>query len=124
MKRTGFKTQGEPIKRTTRVNPVSKKRKAERKSRKGQDAIKHMARVKELPCVVCGAYGVDVHHCMSGRYGSRKASDFETIPLCPRHHRHEYGPSAYHYSKAAWELEHGPDHGFIARTRKTIEGMS
>ncbi len=73
-----------------------------------------MLAVKMLPCVVCGRAGPnDAHHCQSDRFGARKVSDYEVIPLCPRHHRHEYGPGAYHYSKRAWEEKHGPDHGFL-----------
>ena len=56
----------------------------------------HMARVAELPCVCCGARPVEVHHCISGRYGQRKASDRETIPLCFAHHR---GPEGIHTSE-------------------------
>jgi hypothetical protein len=71
-----------------------------------------LADIAELPCVICGAYGVQVHHCISGRYGQRKAPDSKTIPLCWNHH---LGPDGIHTNKAAWEALHGPDTGFLAR---------
>jgi hypothetical protein len=30
--------------------------------------LKHMGRVKQLPCVCCGATPTSAHHCISGRY--------------------------------------------------------
>lgn len=72
----------------------------------------HMALVKDLPCVICQAPPPsDAHHVFSGRFGQAKASDFETIPLCKRHHQH--GPEAIHQNKRAWEAAHGPDYGFL-----------
>lgn len=76
------------------------------------EAKRHLARVKELPCVICAAPPLsDAHHCFSGRYGSRKASDFETIPLCKACHQH--GPMAIHQDKAGWEARNGNDFDFI-----------
>lgn len=72
---------------------------------------RHMARVAQLGCVICGARPVEVHHVISGRYGQRKASDLDTIALCPPHHR--IGPDAIHNSKRAWEERHGPDYGYL-----------
>ncbi|MBP9869894.1 MAG: DUF968 domain-containing protein [Nitrosomonas sp.] len=44
---------------------------------------RHMVRVKELPCCLCGAAGPsDAHHILEGRIPGRKAHDFCTIPLC------------------------------------------
>jgi len=51
----------------------------------------HMGRVAQLPCAVCRrlgflTYGVEVHHLRAGQ-GSKRASDLDTMPLCPEHHR-------------------------------------
>jgi len=70
-----------------------------------------MARVKELPCVICHSTPCDAHHVFHGRYGSRKASDFDTIPLCKAHH--QIGPDAIHNDKAGWMECYGPDHGYL-----------
>lgn len=77
------------------------------KPRKSSD---HMARVAQLACVICGARPVEVHHVISGRYGQRKASDLDTIPLCYNHHR---GAEGIHTSKRAWEAAHGLDTDYL-----------
>ena len=71
-----------------------------------------LAVIARLPCVICGARPVEVHHCISGRYSQRKAPDSMTIPLCWMHHQ---GPEGIHGSKDAWEAKHGPDTGFLPR---------
>ena len=80
----------------------------------------HMARVAQLGCVICGARPVECHHCFHGRYSQRKASDFDVIPLCPRHHR--LGSEAIHADKAAWLDRWGPDHGYLASVADLLAG--
>lgn len=80
----------------------------------------HMALVAQLPCVICGARPVEVHHCISGRYGQRRASDMETIPLCASCHR--TGPDAIHRSKHAWEAKHGPDTDYLSVVAEMLSG--
>lgn len=100
------------IKRKTALRQVSAKRRAYRASDEGQEALDHMRRVKMLPCIVCQAPPPnDAHHCISGRYGSRKVSDFETVPLCRACHLD--GPNAIHRNKRAWEERNGPDHSYL-----------
>lgn len=79
----------------------------------------HMARVAQLPCVCCGARPVQVHHVISGRYGQRKASDRETIPLCWLHHQ---GPEGIHASKAAWEAKYGNDFDYLPAVADQLAG--
>lgn len=80
----------------------------------------HLAKVAALPCVICASWPVHVHHCISGRYGQRKAPDSDTIPLCPDCHQ---GPEGIHASKRAWEERHGPDTGFLPLVKKLIEAL-
>jgi len=81
------------------------------KPERGTGAAKaHMAAVARLGCVCCGARPVSVHHCISGRYGSRKVSDFDTIPLCYDHHQ---GAGGIHQDKAAWEAGWGMDTDYL-----------
>lgn len=81
----------------------------------------YMAKVAELPCCICGARPVEVHHCISGRFSQAKESDLDTIPLCVNHHR---GPDGIHTSKRIWEALNGPDTGFIGPTRAAIETIT
>lgn len=79
----------------------------------------HMARVATLRCVCCGAWPVQVHHCISGRFSQRKASDRETIPLCWDHHQ---GPEGIHANKREWEATYGPDTDYLPIVADMLAG--
>ena len=65
----------------------------------------HMSRIAEMPCSVCGAYGVHVHHIRTGVGMGRRSSDLDTIPLCHEHHQ---GMTGIHgMGRKAWERHHG-----------------
>jgi hypothetical protein len=79
----------------------------------------HLARVAELPCCICEAFGeiqegrTYVHHTICGRFGNRKTPDREVIPLCWHHHQ---GPLGIHASRDAWVRAYGSDRDYIAAT--------
>ncbi len=52
---------------------------------------RHMERIKEMDCVLCGASGVDVHHIRSGQGLSQRASNYLVIPLCKSCHQGKNG---------------------------------
>ena len=91
------------------VPRISKRRAAYNASQARVDGLVHMSRVAGLPCLICGAHAVEVHHCPDPR------SDMRVLPLCPAHHRREYGPGAYHYSRRAFNEMHGSDDDLLAR---------
>jgi len=93
----------------------SAKRKAYMASQARAEGLAHMARVAQLPCLVCGAWPVEVHHATKPR------NDMEVLPLCPRHHRREYGPGAYHYSPRAFYALHGSSAELLARVAMMLE---
>ena len=65
----------------------------------------YMGKVAQLPCAICGVYGVHVHHIRTGIGMGRRASDFDTMPLCPEHHQ---GMTWFHgMGRKAWERHHG-----------------
>ena len=65
----------------------------------------YMGKVAQLPCAICGVYGVHVHHIRTGIGMGRRASYFDTLPLCQEHHQ---GKSGIHgMGRKAWELHHG-----------------
>jgi hypothetical protein len=83
----------------------------------------HIARVKALPCVICHKPGPsDAHHVICGRYGTAKASDFDTISLCKS--CHQYGPKAIHNNKRAWIERNGPDYDYLPIVAKMIDQAS
>jgi hypothetical protein len=105
------------ITRKTPLRPVSAKRRAAKASPEGKAGKAHMTLVAQLPCVVCGAWPVQVHHVIHGRYGSRKASDLDTIPLCRSCH------DALHAGKETWAAKHGPDYGFLPAVRRSVADL-
>ena len=96
-----------PRKPIPRQSAKTKQRKA---SADGKAGVLFMAWVAQQPCAICGGHPVEVHHCISARYGQRKRSDFETIPLCYDHHRGENG---IHANKRLWEELNGLDTAYI-----------
>ena len=85
---------------------------------------RHMAAVSALGCCVCrrsgyGATPAHVHHIRTGIGMGRRASDFETIPLCPEHHQgntgiHGMGRKAFERKYNVTELQ------LLDETRKAI----
>lgn len=105
-----------PAKRPRKPIPrMSAKKRAHKAAERALGASEHMAWVKSLPCLVCGCYGVEVHH------EGKPRSDFNVLPLCPPHHRREYGPGAYHYSPKAFYALHGSSAELLARVAKMVE---
>ena len=116
LKRTPFKSKPK------RITQVSDKKRTYRASKEGQEALEYMGTVRQLPCAVCGAPAPsEAHHVIHGRYGSAKASDFDTIPLCPSCHR--TGPDAIHRGKESWRQKFGNDFDYIEQTRKAVADM-
>ena len=71
----------------------------------------HMSKVAALGCIACQKIGYEdtpceVHH-ISGAGMGKRASHYETIGLCPEHHRH--GKNAIHRSRLAFESDFGTE---------------
>jgi hypothetical protein len=71
--------------------------------------------IRTLPCSVPGCRRSDIEASHSGPHAlGRKASDYQTIPLCTRHHR--TGDDSYHrLGPKAFQEYHGIDLGGIIR---------
>lgn len=69
----------------------------------------HMARVAELPCIACGAFGAHVHHIREERIKNH----FLTIPLCQECH---LGAFSIHKSKRQFENIYGNELELLAKT--------
>lgn len=52
---------------------------------------RHMDRVAQLPCSVCGDSPVELHHIREGQGMSQKAGNYLVIPLCVKCHRSNIG---------------------------------
>ncbi len=69
---------------------------------------KHLARVREQPCMVCFARDVQAHHCrhLSPRSMGVRVSDLLTVPLCIRCHATLHTMKEENYWRIQWVL-HG-----------------
>lgn len=93
----------------------------------------YMAKVAQLPCVICEKFGMqqnsrtEVHHCKSGRFGFRRASDTDTIPLCHSHHNKLWAVEGdedkvgYHDRQETFERLYGLDTDYIQQTKERTE---
>lgn len=112
----GQKQPKPPKPRRKPLPPRSKKRLAYIASDARKAGLAHMALVSRLPCLVCGRWPVEVHHMPPGR------DDMRVIPLCPAHHRREFGPGAFHYSPRAFFAAHGTAEELLARVAEMLAG--
>ena len=55
---------------------------------------KYVRKLAELPCVVCGAHGVEIHEFKQGAW-------FSSVPVCPECHR---GQDGWHHTRQRWSL--------------------
>lgn len=80
----------------------------------------HLNRVVALGCLICGNQA-EVHHILEGRASQRKVSHFETIPLCPRHHRTGGHGIAIHAGAETWRRIYGSEKEMLERTNRIID---
>jgi hypothetical protein len=85
-----------------------------RRSHKTKAEREHMAAVAALPCIVCGCWPIEVHH------EGKPRSNMRVLPLCPRHHRREFGLGAYHYSPRAFYAAHGSSEELLSRVDRML----
>lgn len=84
------------------------------------EAKARMDMVAQLPCVICGSRPVVVHHCIHDRHSQSRATDFDTIPLCPHHHDAHY-LTGLHHAPETWRAMHGPDHSYLRHVALQIQ---
>lgn len=92
------------------IPKISAKKSRHKAAEKALGAWEHMAAVKALPCICCGAEAPSEAHHVTGDKMPR--SDFRVIPLCCACHR---GPDGYHNAKRAWVARYGRDCDMLAR---------
>ncbi len=81
-----------------------------------------MGRVAALGCIICSDLGysdspAEVHHI--GNQGVR-ASHYDTIPLCPEHHRWGALGVAVHSGRKTWEAIYGTERELLDRVKKML----
>ena len=79
---------------------------------------RHLARVAGLPCAVCGAVGVQVHHLREGQGMGQRASNYLTVPLCPDCH---VGPKGLHGDRSLMRIRKLGELDLLAMTIEALE---
>lgn len=77
----------------------------------------YMDRVAKLPCAICGAYGVQLHHAREGQGLSQRAENWLVIPLCEACHT---GPRGIHGDRSMWKIKKWDEMDALADTIKSI----
>lgn len=79
----------------------------------------YMGKVAELGCLIC-MQPAEIHHKTGAGMG-RKSSNYDIMPLCPRHHRTGGHGYAIHAGTKTWEAKYGPQDEHIKMTKRMIE---
>lgn len=79
---------------------------------------RHMGRVAQLSCGLCGAHGVEVHHIRTGLGMAQRASHYLTVPVCPDCHR---GPQGIHGDKTMLRIRKWTEMDLLADTLARLE---
>ena len=82
---------------------------------------KHIERVKNLPCSVCGASAPsDFHHLLAGRIPGRKSPTWCGIPLCKSCHQDNH--NGIHGQARMWSVMKASELDCLANTIKKLYG--
>jgi len=77
----------------------------------------HLNLIGSMPCIVCGAHGVQVHHLP--RLGGRK-NHFHTIPLCFTHHTGGNIGTAVHSGRRSFERNFGTEAELLEKVNRSV----
>jgi hypothetical protein len=88
---------------------------------------KYIGLVAALGCLICRRSGymdtpAEVHHPRTGVGAGRRSSDFDTIPLCPYHHRSS-NEALHVMGRKAWERHHGVTELELTQQTKELIGV-
>ena len=87
---------------------------------------KHLEKVARLGCIICRKQGfyfvpAELHHIRDIKITGlgQRASHFQVIPLCVKHHR--LGKEAFHYSKKNFTAKWGTQLELLAETEELLK---
>jgi len=89
------------------------------KTPKAERNFAHMAKVKNMDCIIYNGecYGeTEVHHCFTGS-GGRK-NDSKVLPLCFNHHRHVDG--IHSIGRKKWQEKYGSEAELLQKTQQLM----
>lgn len=77
---------------------------------------KHLDAVSQLPCLVCGAVPVELHHTV--RLAKKKRDHMEVLPLCVFHHR---GVFSIHMARKSFRAQYGTEEELLQQVERMLE---
>jgi hypothetical protein len=83
-------------------------------------AKRHMGRVSELPCCLCGVGRVHVHHILQGRTPGVRSPDWLTIPVCDDCHQGER--NGIHGQQVMLKVSKTTEHQLLNDTLEALYG--
>lgn len=91
-----------------------------------KDEKKHLDRVCEIGCIVCRNLGygkspAEIHHIRSGMGAGQRNSHFNTLPLCPIHHRNGGHGIAIHGGQETFESNYGTELELLAQVNQLLK---
>ena len=78
---------------------------------------KYLDRVAQLPCVLCGAHGVHIHHAREGQGMAQRAQNWLSIALCPDCHT---GSTGIHGNRQRMKLQRVDEMDLLSRTIEAL----
>lgn len=78
---------------------------------------KHMARVAQLPCIICGSWPVNVHHAETG--GGGRKDDMKVLPLCYNHHQGRDG--IHTIGRKVWRDRFGTETELLVQVANAVD---
>lgn len=78
---------------------------------------KYLDRVASLPCVLCGAHGVHIHHVREGQGMAQRAPNWLAVALCPDCHT---GSTGIHGNRQRMKLQKVDEMDLLARTIEAL----
>ena len=82
--------------------------KQKKKTKKTKEESDHLNHLAHHGCVVCGCYGVEIHHI---RINGDKRDHRKSIPLCFDHHRGKEG--IHTLGKKEWRIRYGHESEYL-----------
>lgn len=78
---------------------------------------RYLNRVAELPCVLCGAEGVHIHHAREGAGMAQRSPHWLAIALCPDCHT---GSTGIHGNRQRLTAQKVDEMALLARTIEAL----
>lgn len=85
-------------------------------------------KLTRMGCIACrldysGWQAPQIHHIREGQGLSQRASDEETIPLCPKHHVGEGFDPSVHGSYQEFKEAYGSELELLAKVNRLLEDI-